>query len=47
MRGAAVEEDHLLAFKLDGDGGDFAYGPRADAFGTQLIELAGVGKTLR
>jgi hypothetical protein len=42
MRGAAVEENHLLALKLDRDRGNLAHGPRTDAFGTQLIELARV-----
>jgi hypothetical protein len=42
MRGAAVEKDHLLAFKLDRDSGNLAHGPRTDAFGTQLIEPARV-----
>src|SRR5258708_9405702 len=38
-RGAAVEKDHLLAFKLDRDSGNLADGPGTDAFGPQLIEL--------
>src|SRR5882757_729920 len=42
MRGAAVEKDHLLAFKLDRDSGNLADGPGTDAFGTQLVELVRV-----
>jgi len=42
VRGAAVEKDHLLAPELDRDRGNLACGPGADAFGTQLIELARV-----
>src|SRR5580658_3547320 len=42
MRRAAVEEDHLLALKLDRDGGNLTHGPGTDTFGTQLIELARV-----
>jgi hypothetical protein len=40
MRRAAVEKDHLLALKLDGDSGNPADGPQTDAFRTQLIEPA-------
>ena len=44
MGGAAVEENHLLAFELDGDRGDLADGPGTDSFGAQLVELARVGE---
>ncbi len=42
MRRSSVEKDHLLTFELDRDGGDFFDGPRADAFGTNLIDFASV-----
>ncbi len=42
--GATVEKDHLLALKLDGDGGDRAHGPWTYSFGAHLIELARVGE---
>ncbi len=47
MRGAAVEKDHLLALKLDGDRGNLAYGPGTDTFGAQLTKPTRSGKTLR
>jgi hypothetical protein len=42
MRGAAVEKNHLLTFKLDRNCGNLTHGPWTDAFGTQLIEPARV-----
>ena len=41
-RGAVVEEDHLLAFRLDRDRGNPAPRPGTNAFRTQPIEPTSV-----